>query len=138
MCTLLIAGVSLLAVAASLATAAAAPITLGYTGGIVNYTAPVTGLYLISQLGSVLYSRISFNQVFATGRTWGISCPWATVTPRNMRSCLFSRPALHVPRAVGWRRCLSAPGCRYGCRRRRADNDLPAGIAHRDAGAHLT
>ena len=50
--TLLLAGTSLLALSASLATAAAAPITFGYTGSVQTFTAPAAGSYDILASGA--------------------------------------------------------------------------------------
>lgn len=46
------ASTSLLVISASIATAAAAPITFGFTGGIVTYIVPATGLYGIVATGA--------------------------------------------------------------------------------------
>ncbi len=48
----ILAGTSLLALSASLAAARADPVTFGYTGGIVSYTVPTTGLYDIVAYGA--------------------------------------------------------------------------------------
>ena len=45
-------GAALLALAASTATAAAAPITFSYTGGFQTFTAPTAGLYNILAYGA--------------------------------------------------------------------------------------